>query len=154
MNILVLNGPNLQLLGQREPSVYGSATLDDIEAMLAKTAAELGITVTCRQSNSEGQLVDWIGEAADEAAGLLINPGAYTHTSVALRDAISATGLAAVEVHISNIYARESFRHNSYLAPVCLGQISGFGPAGYNWALRALVHYLHSCHQKEGADEH
>jgi 3-dehydroquinate dehydratase-2 len=142
--ILVLNGPNLQLLGRREPTTYGRATLADIEALVARTAADLGVTAECRQSNHEGELVDWIGGAAGTFAGMVINPGAYTHTSIALRDAIAASGLPAVEVHISNVYAREEFRHTSYSVAVCVGQVAGFGIAGYEWALRALVRHLQS----------
>jgi len=138
--ILLLNGPNLQLLGRREPETYGTVTLAAIEERLQLIAADLNVELTCRQSNHEGELVDWIGTA--DANGLLINPGAYTHTSIALRDAVAATGLAAVEVHLSNIQAREEFRHGSYLAPVCIGQVSGFGADSYELALRGLVRYL------------
>ncbi len=144
MRILVLNGPNLQLLGTREPEVYGRATLADVEASLQQTGEELGITVECRQSNHEGQLVDWIGEAAGAFDGLVINAGAYTHTSLALRDAIAGTGLPACEVHLSNIMARETFRHESRLAGVCVGMVAGFGTASYAWGLRAIVHWLKS----------
>ena len=142
IRILVLNGPNLQLLGSREPKTYGTVTLEDVTGQLEQIARETGVEVECRQSNHEGQLVDWIDEAAGRFDGLLINPAAYTHTSVALRDAILGSGLPAVEVHISNVYAREEFRHKSYTAPVCVGQISGFGIAGYEWALRALLRHL------------
>jgi len=143
MQILALNGPNLQLLGRREPGVYGQQTLADIEQLLAATAIELAVTVQCRQSNHEGELVDWIGAAGENGfAGLIINPAAYTHTSIALRDAIAGSGLPAVEVHISNVHARESFRHISYTAAVCMGQICGLGINGYALALRALVHRL------------
>jgi 3-dehydroquinate dehydratase-2 len=141
---LVLNGPNLQLLGRREPSVYGTATLADVARTLAGVAAELGVAVECRQSNHEGQLVDWLGAMRDEFSGLIINPAGYTHTSVAIRDAIAGSGLPAIEVHISNVYRREEFRHHSYMAPVCVGQIAGLGVAGYEWALRALVRHLRS----------
>jgi len=144
IRILVLNGPNLQLLGTREPDVYGRVTLADIEASLQQTANELGIIVECRQSNHEGQLVDWIGEAVGAFDGLVINAGAYTHTSLALRDAIAGTGLAACEVHLSNIMARETFRHESRLAGVCVGMVAGFGAASYSWGLQALVHWLKS----------
>ena len=139
--ILVLNGPNLQLLGRREPETYGRSTLADISALATGVAAELGVLIDFRQSNSEGQLVDWIGQA-DDVAGIVINPAAYTHTSIALRDAIAGSGLPAVEVHISNVHAREEFRRTSFTAPVCVGQIAGFGIAGYEWALRALVRHL------------
>ncbi|MBT3377766.1 MAG: type II 3-dehydroquinate dehydratase [Lentisphaerae bacterium] len=140
--VLVLNGPNLQLLGKREPETYGANTLADVIAGVERTADELGVGVECRQSNHEGELLDWIGAALGTFSGIVINPGAFTHTSVALRDAISGVGLPAVEVHISNVYAREAFRHHSWLAPVCVGQISGFGIAGYEWGLRALVRHL------------
>jgi len=141
-HILVLNGPNLQLLGRREPETYGANTLADVVALVARTAKELEVTVDCRQSNHEGELLDWIGAALGVFSGVVINPAAFTHTSVALRDAIAGTGLPTVETHISNVYAREEFRHHSWLAPVCVGQISGFGIAGYEWALRALVQHL------------
>lgn len=137
--VFVLNGPNLNRLGTREPDVYGATTLADIEAMCHQAALELGFAVTFRQSNHEGVLVDWIQEAGDTADGLVINPGAYTHTSVALQDAIRAAGLPVVEVHISNIFAREAFRHHSYVSPVARGIICGFGPNGYPLALRALA---------------
>ena len=142
LRLLVVNGPNLQLLGRREPTTYGTATLADVERLVADTALELGVQAECVQSNHEGQLVDWIGGAVRHFDGLVINPAAYTHTSVALRDALAATGLPAVEVHISNIHAREEFRHKSLTAAVCIGQVSGFGIAGYEWALRALVRHL------------
>lgn len=142
VRILVLNGPNLQLLGRREPEVYGKATLADIEELVCAAARGLDAGVECRQSNHEGELVDWIGDAAESFDGIVINPAAYTHTSVALRDAIAAAGLPAIEVHISNVYAREEFRRHSCTAAVCLGQIAGLGVAGYGWALRALVEHL------------
>jgi 3-dehydroquinate dehydratase II len=141
-SILVLHGPNLNLLGQREPEVYGSTTLDDINQFLKQEAQSLQINITAFQSNHEGALVDAIHEALGEHHGILINPGAYTHTSVAIRDAIAAVAIPTVEVHLSNVYKRESFRHHSYIAPVAVGQISGFGAESYRLGLYALVHHL------------
>jgi len=141
VQILVLHGPNLNLLGQREPAIYGSVSLADIDQQLALQAKELGVGITCRQSNHEGVLVDWIQQALGVYQGLLINPGAYTHTSLAIAEAIRGTGIPTVEVHLSNIYARESYRHHSWIAPVAVGQISGFGVASYRWGLAALVDY-------------
>jgi 3-dehydroquinate dehydratase-2 len=140
--ILVLHGPNLNLLGQREPQIYGSTTLAEINTGLMNTAETLGVTLRILQSNHEGLLVDAIHEALQDCDGILINGGAYTHTSVALRDAIVGVGLPAVEVHLSNLYKRESFRHHSYLAAVCIGQISGFGADSYWLGLQALVRHL------------
>jgi 3-dehydroquinate dehydratase II len=137
--ILVLHGPNLNLLGQREPEVYGRLTLKEIDQKLAELGAALGVEVECRQSNHEGQLIDWLHEARDWAAGVVLNPGAYTHTSVALRDAVAATGLRVIEVHLSNIQAREDFRRQSLVAPVCAGSIAGLGWQSYALALRALA---------------
>ena len=140
MHILVLHGPNLNLRGTREPDVYGRATLADIDRQLAELAGELGTTVESFQSNHEGALIDRIHAAARAgAAGLLINPGAYTHTSIALRDAIAAVAIPTVEVHLSNIHARESFRRRSQIAPVVVAQVAGFGAASYALALRGLV---------------
>jgi 3-dehydroquinate dehydratase-2 len=140
--ILVLHGPNLNMLGIREPGVYGSTTLRGIDQALAALALELGVELRTLQSNSEGDLVDAIQGALADCAAILINPAAYTHTSVAIRDAIAATSLPAVEVHLSNIHARETFRTHSFVAPVAIGQISGFGPDSYLLGLRALVNRL------------
>ncbi len=145
MHLMVLNGPNLNLLGTREPEVYGYTTLDQMMQDLADEAALLGCTIEAYQSNHEGDLVDQIHRAKKENfSGILINPGGYTHTSVAIRDAISGVDLPTVEVHLSNIHAREEFRHHSYIAPVAVGQISGFGALSYSIALRGLFQYLKS----------
>ena len=142
--VLVLNGPNLNLLGTREPDVYGSTTLDDIAQELTELASDLGATVELRQSNQEGQLIDWLHDARDSFDGVLINPGGLTHTSVSLRDGISAAGLPTIEVHISNTAARESFRHQSVTAAVCIGSVIGFGKNSYALGLRALIDYLNA----------
>ena len=142
--VLVLNGPNLNLLGTRQPEVYGTATLADVEALCAATAHELGLTVECRQSNHEGELVDWLHEAgprvrSGELLGVVLNAGAYTHTSIALRDAVVGAEVPTVEVHVSNVHAREEFRHHSYLSAVAVGVVVGFGVEGYALAVRGLA---------------
>ena len=142
--VLVLNGPNLNLLGTREPDVYGSTTLQDVEHALDALAKQLGATVECRQSNQEGQLIDWLHDARDSFDGVVMNPGGLTHTSVSLRDAITACGLPTVEVHISNTAARESFRHQSLTAAVCIGSVIGFGKNSNTLGLRALIDYLNA----------
>ena len=136
--VFILNGPNLNLLGTREPGVYGATSLADIERDCVAAGKKLGLAVDFRQSNHEGTLVDWIQEAMQAARGIVINPGAYTHTSVAIHDAIRAVGLPVIEVHISNIFAREGFRHHSYVSPVAAGTICGLGPQGYVLALEAM----------------
>ncbi len=140
--VLILNGPNLNMLGTRQPEVYGAATLADIEAACEKRAQDLGLAAECRQSNSEGELVGWIQAARDQAQAVIINPGAYSHTSVAILDALLAVDLPVVEVHLSNIYRREEFRHHSYVSKAAQGVICGFGPGGYIMALEALAEQL------------
>lgn len=142
LNVLVLHGPNLNLLGQREPGIYGSLSLAEINRQLEAQEQKLAVKVLTMQSNHEGVLVDAIHDALGKHQGILINAGAYTHTSVALRDAIAAVNLPTVEVHLSNIYKREEFRHHSYIAPIAIGQISGFGVQSYILGLQALVSYL------------
>lgn len=142
LSVHVLNGPNLNLLGRREPHIYGSLSLADIERSLRERAGKLGADLTFRQSNHEGELVGWIQEAGLHGAGVILNAGAYTHTSVALRDAISGAGAPTVEVHLSNVHGRESFRHRSLIAPVCVGVIAGFGARSYLLGLEALVPVL------------
>lgn len=140
--ILVLNGPNLNMLGVRQPEVYGRTTLGDIEAACRERGSELGLTIEFRQSNHEGELVTWIQQARDNADGIVINAGAYTHTSVAILDALKVAELPVIEVHISNIHAREEFRHHSYISAAATGVIVGLGPQGYLFALEALADRL------------
>jgi 3-dehydroquinate dehydratase-2 len=140
MKILFLNGPNLNLLGQREPEVYGRETLADIEAAVRKRAKQLKAKIDFRQSNVEGELVDWIQQAKGEFDVIVLNAAAYTHTSIALRDAIAAVGVPTIEIHLSNVHAREKFRQKSLIAPVCCGQIVGFGSKSYILAVEASVH--------------
>lgn len=141
-SLLILNGPNLNLLGIRQPKVYGKTTLPEIEAMCAKKARTCGCEIAFAQSNHEGELVDAIQGARGEHDGIILNAGAYTHTSVALMDAISSAQVPVVELHLSNIHAREAFRQHSYIAPVAIGQICGFGPAGYTLAIDAMLSHL------------
>jgi len=142
LRVLVLHGPNLNLLGLREPAIYGRTDLATIEAELQALGFDLGALIDSRQSNHEGQLIDWLHEARTEFDGVLINAGAYTHTSIALRDAIAATERPCVEIHLSNTHARERFRHRSRIAPVCVGVVQGFGPMSYELGLRGLIDYL------------
>ena len=144
MKILFLNGPNLNLLGQREPEVYGRTTLADIEASARHRAKTLGAEIDFRQSNLEGELVTWLQEARGQFDAIVLNAAAYTHTSIALRDAIAAIKVPTIEIHLSNVYARENFRHHSLIAPVCYGQISGFGAQSYILALEAAVNVIES----------
>ncbi|RSZ63561.1 type II 3-dehydroquinate dehydratase [Corynebacterium hylobatis] len=141
MKVLVLNGPNLNRLGKRQPEVYGATTLADVEKLIGERAAQLGVEVECRQSNHEGELIDWVHETADEGWPVIINPGGFTHTSVALRDALAevADGAGFIEVHISNVHAREDFRGHSYLSAIAVGVIAGLGVRGYVLALEALA---------------
>lgn len=142
--VYILNGPNLNLLGTREPEIYGADTLADVEAKCVAKAKALGLVVVFRQTNVEGELVNWIHEAKNKASGIIINAGAYTHTSVALHDALKAVGLPAIEVHLSNVYKRESFRHHSYLSPAAHGVICGFGAQSYELALDGLSGVLNA----------
>ena len=141
-SILLLNGPNLNLLGTREPEVYGSTTLEDIEQSLVKRAAQSGIMLACKQSNAEHELIDAIHTARGAVGGIIFNPGAFTHTSIALRDALVGAEMPFIEVHLSNVFARERFRHHSYLSDVALSVISGLGTRGYDMALRVFQHRL------------
>lgn len=142
MRILLVNGPNLNLLGTREPHIYGTSTLADVERMVRDRAAVLGAEVEAFQSNSEGELIDWIQQRQDAADGLILNGASFTHTSLALADAVAGSKLPAVEVHISNVWKREEWRHHSYLSPVVVGVIAGLGVHGYVLALEALVERL------------
>ncbi len=142
MNLLLINGPNLNLVGKREPSIYGSQTLEDIQEDLLDLARELDVKLKFFQSNSEGEMIDYIQESADSTDGILINAGAYTHTSIALRDALLGVAVPYIEVHLSNIYAREDFRHKSFLSDRALGLVCGFGPISYQLALQGIVSYL------------
>ena len=140
--ILIINGPNLNMLGVREPGIYGSATLNDVEESLKRLAEELGVEVDFFQSNYEGAIIDRIHEAFGKCDGLVINPGAFTHYSYAIRDAIDSVKIPTVEIHISNVHAREEFRHHSVIAPIAVGQIMGFGIYGYQLALQGIVNHL------------
>lgn len=142
MKILVLSGPNLQLLGKREPEIYGTTTLAEVYERVEKRAVELGANATCRQSNHEGVLVDWIGEAMGTFDGMLLNAGAYTHTSLALFDAIKAVNVPTIEVHLSNPEAREAYRHESKIAAACVAKVAGFGADSYTLALEGLVRFV------------
>ena len=144
MKILIINGPNINLLGTREPEIYGALTMDNINDSLLDYAKTLGVEIETFQSNIEGEIVDKIQQSKKDCAGIVINPAAYTHTSVAIRDAIAAVNMPAVEVHISNIHSREEFRKNSFIAPVCIGQISGFGADSYRLGLKGLVDFLNN----------
>ena len=142
LNILVLHGPNLNLLGRREPGIYGAVTLAEINSRLEQEGEQLSCTIFALQSNHEGILVDAIHDALRKYQGILINAGAYTHTSIAIRDALAGVAIPTVEVHLSNIYQREAFRHHSFIAPIAVGQISGFGADSYYLGLQALIHHL------------
>ena len=144
MKILLLHGPNLNLLGTREPEVYGSMTLNDINEKIIALGKELGAEITCLQSNHEGALIDALHAARTWASGVVFNPGGYTHTSVALRDAISAIVIPVIEVHLSNVYAREEFRHTSFVSAVCKGKVSGFGWRSYELGLRGLIDIINA----------
>ncbi len=140
--ILVLNGPNLNMLGLREPAVYGHETLADVEAMAVQSGQELGLSIECRQTNHEGQMIDWIHQARQRVAGIVINPGAWTHTSIAIHDALIACEVPVLEVHISNVHRREEFRHHSFVSKVAVGVIAGFGTHGYKLAISHFAKLL------------
>ncbi len=140
--VAVLNGPNLNMLGLRQPAIYGHATLDDVEALCAEAAEDLGLAIDFRQTNGEGELISWVQECRGKAAGIIINPGGYTHTSIALMDALLAVELPVVEVHVSNIHRREEFRHHSYISRAAVGVICGLGIQGYSLALSAMAELL------------
>ena len=148
--ILILNGPNLNMLGQREPEIYGSTTLRDIERLTATAAKDMGLTIDFRQSNHEGELVDWIQQARTSASGIIINAGAYSHTSIALHDALLSCELPIIEVHISNVFQREGFRHHSYISSVAKGVICGLGVQGYMLALEAMRSHIAPAKKKTG----
>jgi 3-dehydroquinate dehydratase-2 len=149
-DLLLLNGPNLNLLGRREPHIYGATTLADIERAAAATATALGHTLTCQQSNAEADLVNWVQAAAGRADFIVLNPGGLTHTSVALRDALLAVGIPFIEIHLSNVHAREDFRRHSYFSDVAVGVITGLGAIGYELALRAAHDYLQRPRKQAG----
>jgi 3-dehydroquinate dehydratase-2 len=138
MKFLIIHGPNLNLLGERETAIYGAQTLAHINEQLSVQAAQLGVHIDCRQTNHEGQIIDWLQESRNTYSGVVLNPGGFTHTSVAIRDAVAAINIPVIEVHLSNIFARESFRHHSLVSPVCAGTISGLGVTGYRLALEAV----------------
>ena len=149
--IYVLNGPNLNMLGVREPSIYGAETLDDVRRRTEARGKQLGLAVDFRQSNSEGELVTWIQEAREKAGGIILNAGAYTHTSVAILDALTAAEKPVIELHLSNVFRRESFRHHSYVSPAAQGVICGFGPKGYELAVDAMSDLLDKADKKTKA---
>jgi 3-dehydroquinate dehydratase-2 len=151
--IAVLNGPNLNLLGTREPEKYGTATLDDVEALCAEAAEELGLAIDFRQTNSEGELITWVQECRGRAEGIVINPAGYSHTSVALMDALLAVGLPVIEVHITNIHRREGFRHHSYVSRAATGIIAGLGIGGYALALRAMAGILEAAAEDDSTQD-
>jgi 3-dehydroquinate dehydratase II len=149
--IYVLNGPNLNMLGVREPSIYGAETLDDVRRRTEARAKQLGLVVDFRQSNSEGELVTWIQEGREKASGIILNAGAYTHTSIAILDALTAAEKPVIELHLSNVFRRESFRHHSYVSPAAQGVICGFGPKGYELAIDAMGDLLDKAGKKTKA---